>query len=230
MRGYWIRIAVVAALIFGVGMVIWTMVQRGKRAVRSVVESADPITLPLALIPFMVDGANLGTLREVQVVRKDAETVEAINFKVKLSDTIADDRLDNCLLVVGDALGRVDGKRIFRCVGVPETTGMTLAPVGAIETQRGRSYVLLAKAGILDSIDLDFNVDSLEAHADSLAARADSLEVNGAALADSIRASVESTLAETRVQVEAAKAAAREAKRAARARSAAEVAAPPAPR
>ena len=101
MRNYWLRIGLGAFGVFAVGMLLWNLGQAGKRRVEHMVESADPITIPLALIPFQVDGQSLGTLRQVQILRSDPKKVEAVNFRVRLADSIADARLESCVLVEG---------------------------------------------------------------------------------------------------------------------------------
>ncbi len=61
-----------------------------------------PITIPLAFIPFKVDGKDLGTLSRLQILRSSPKQVEAVNFRVKLADSIGDERLSQCILVAGD--------------------------------------------------------------------------------------------------------------------------------
>jgi hypothetical protein len=224
MRGYWIRIGAMAVLIFGVGMAVWSMVKSGRDTVDSVIHSTEPITIPLAFIPFSLDGVQLGTMRQVQILRRDEETVSAVNIRVKLADSVDDARLASCVLVARDDLGKLDTKRVFHCASSTDTSGLDLAPVGEIVTQRGGTFVLLAKAGVLDSIKLDFNADSVEAaaemtatRAESLAVQADSLAQVHSVLADSIRRSLDSTLREAREQVQEARRAAIEARRQVRA-------------
>jgi hypothetical protein len=214
MRNYWLRIALGAFGVFAIGMLIWNMVDAGKRHVKHVVESADPITIPLALIPFKVDGQSLGTLRQVQIVRSDPKQVEAVNFRVRLADSVGDARLDNCVLVVGGSLKNIDAQHAFSCVPTGDTVGGDLAPVGDVKTQRGRTYVLFAKAVALDSIQIDFDGEAMadsiaEAHqrfADSIGAveeqRADSIQSAAELMADSIRSHVDSVIRASRPAVE----------------------------
>ena len=89
MTRYWARIILGALAIFLVGTSIYYAAQSGKRRVRAIAESADPITIPLAFIPFKVDGKDLGTLSRLQILRSSPKQVEAVNFRVKLADSIA---------------------------------------------------------------------------------------------------------------------------------------------
>ena len=217
MRNYWLRIALGAFGVFAVGMLIWSMVNAGKSHVKHIVESADPITIPLALIPFKVDGQSLGTMRQVQILRSDPKKVEAVNFRVRLSDSVADERLASCVLVVGGSLKNIDAQHAFSCVPAGDTVGADLAPVGDMKTQRGQTYVLFAKAGALDSIEIDFDdqdvADSIaEAHgqfADSIreaeGQRADSIQSAAEQMADSIRSHVDSVIRANRPAIEQAK-------------------------
>lgn len=206
MRNYWLRIALGALGIFAIGMLFWNLGLAGKRHVKHVVESADPITIPLALIPFKVDGQSLGTLRQVQIIRSTPKRVEAVNFRVRLADSVADARLDSCVLIVGGSLKNIDAQHAFNCVPAGDTVGGDLAPVGEMKSQRGQTYVLFAKAGALDSIEIDFDGEALadsiaEAHrefADSIGAaeeqRADSIRSAAELMADSIRSHVDSVI------------------------------------
>jgi len=204
MRNYWLRIALGAFGIFAVGMIISTVVRRGKDAMKGVLASDRPITLPLALIPFSVDGHALGTMRQVQILRSDPETVKAVKFRVRLADSVSDDRLGQCVLVVGGSLKHVEAEHAFSCVTSADTVGNDLAPVGEVRTQRGETYTLFAKAGALDSVKLDFGHDremadsireAQQEFADSVRdaeqERADSIRESAMGKADSIRAAAD---------------------------------------
>jgi hypothetical protein len=198
MRTYWLRIALGSLGVFAIGMLFWTLGLKGKAKIKGMVESTDPITIPLALIPFKVDGQSLGTLRQVQIIRSEPEKVKAVNFRVRLADSVGDARLEHCILVVGGSLKDIDAQHAFSCVLASDTVGGDLAPVGEMTSQRGHTYVLFAKAGALDSLKIDFGseaTDSIAAaqreFADSIRAveesRADSIRDASRALADSIR-------------------------------------------
>lgn len=217
MSRYWIRIILGALAIFIAGTLAFYGVRSGKRRVHEVVESNAPITIPLAFIPFKVDGRELGTLSRVQILRTSPKQVEAVNFRVKLADSVADERLGQCILVAGDNRMNFQFKHInpnstFYCATAKDTAGKNLAPLGSIETQRGNTYVLLSGADALRNFDAGF--DSKDAQADSISAVyermadsiqrvADSIGSAAEARADSLRAVAESRVDSVRAGVRA---------------------------
>ncbi len=217
MSRYWLKIILGALAIFIGGTSIFYMARSGKRRVERIAESDAPITIPLAFIPFKVDGRDLGTLSRLQIMRSSPKQVEAVNFRVKLADSIGDDQLSQCILVAGDngmnfQVKHINPNATFYCATAKDTAGKNLAPLGSIETQRGNSYVLLSGADALKNFDGDMH-GSNDATADSISAvyekmadsiqqaaesmgnaaeqRADSFRNAAEARADSIRAMAE---------------------------------------
>ena len=98
MRNYWIRIALGALAIFIVGMVGHTLVHRGIGSVRGVVEGSGPISIPLAFIPFRLNGDKLGSLERVTFQRETPSRVTSVQLEVKLSDSVLARGLEGCRL------------------------------------------------------------------------------------------------------------------------------------
>lgn len=98
MRNYWMRIALGAAAIFIVGMVGLTLVRRGIGTVRGVVEGSGPISIPLAFIPFQLNGDKLGSLERVTLEREAPNHVSRVELEVKLSDSLLARGLEGCRL------------------------------------------------------------------------------------------------------------------------------------
>ncbi len=73
MRNYWLRIALGAVAIFIVGMIGVTLARQGVGRVRHVVEGSGPISVPLAFIPFHLNGQKLGTVSRVVLLRERAQ-------------------------------------------------------------------------------------------------------------------------------------------------------------
>ena len=197
MTRYWARIILGALAIFLVGTSIYYGARSGKRRVQAIAESAEPITIPLAFIPFKVDGKDLGTLSRLQILRSSPKQVEAVNFRVKLADSISDERLGHCILVAGEngmnfQVKHIDANATFYCATSEDTAGKNLAPLGSIETQRGSTYVLLSGADALKDFD-----GGMDGHND---AAADSISAVYERMADSIQQVAESigNAAETR--------------------------------
>ncbi len=219
MSRYWMRIILGALAIFLVGTSIYYAARSGKRRVQAIAESDAPITIPLAFIPFKVDGKELGTLSRLQILRSSPKQVEAVNFRVKLADSIADERLGQCILLAGEngmnfQVKHIDANATFFCATAKDTVGKNLAPLGSIETQRGNTYVLLSGADALKNFDHDIHASN-DAQADSISAvyermadsiqqvaesignaaeqRADSIRAMAEARADSVRSGVHGT-------------------------------------
>jgi hypothetical protein len=198
MRNYWLRIVLGAVGIFAAGMLVWTAIRRGRDRVVEVVQSDRPITIPLAFVPFSLDGHPVGTLSKVEIVRSSPEDVSAVNFAVKLADSVPDQRLEQCVLLARENLDHINPGKAFRCAQPADTVGKALEPVGQVETQRGGVYVLLGPAGALRQFKFDVGhgesddsiAASVEAMADSIERRADSISASADSLmqaADSIR-------------------------------------------
>jgi len=98
MRNYWGRIALGALAIFTVGMIGLTLVRRGIGSVRGVVEGSGPISIPLAFIPFKLNGDKLGSLERVTLQRETPRRVTRVELEVKLSDSVLARGLEGCRL------------------------------------------------------------------------------------------------------------------------------------
>ena len=98
MRRYWLRIGLGALAIFTVGMIGITLVRRGIGSVHGVVHGSGPISIPLAFIPFQLDGDKLGTLERVTLERSAPNRVTRVELKVKLTDSLLARGLEGCRL------------------------------------------------------------------------------------------------------------------------------------
>jgi len=219
MNRYWTRIIMGALGIFLLGTSVYYAARSGKRHVQRIAESDAPITIPLAFIPFKVDGKDLGTLSRLQIIRSSPKQVEAVNFRVKLADSIGDAQLGECILVAGDngmnfQLKHINPDATFYCATAKDTTGKNLAPLGTIETQRGGTYVLLSGADALKNFDHDMHADNnatadsisavYEQMADSIQQAAESIRDAAQERADSIRSMAEARADSIRSGVHAA--------------------------
>jgi hypothetical protein len=198
MRNYWIRIAIGALGVFTAGLIIVTVAKHGKMALNAKLESSDPITLPLAFLPFKVDQQQLGTFSKVIIMRSDPKHVSGLHLTIDLKQPGAADRFKNCTLV-SDLQVDTKGKNFdvqngsFRCV--TDTAGMKLVRFGDIMFHPAgdmRPFLIPADvAEHLRSHAIDINIsgksDSMSQMADSMAAMAESLSIN----AESIRIRVQ---------------------------------------
>jgi hypothetical protein len=92
------RIALGAAAIFIVGMIGLTLVRRGLGTVHGVVHGSGPISIPLAFIPFQLNGDKLGSLERVTLRRETPNKVTSVELEVKLSDSLLARGLEGCRL------------------------------------------------------------------------------------------------------------------------------------
>jgi len=131
MRSYWFRIILGAVAIFLVGYGgVWFAKTRIAH-VRQVIRSADPITIPLAFLPFTLDGHRLGTFRRVTIRRDAPERVSGVDIRVTLADSAAP-LPEGCRLTTLDP-GNFSPERGFRCAGAADSA---LVEFGSIRLVR----------------------------------------------------------------------------------------------
>lgn len=104
MQRYWLRIAVGALLVFALGMTAVSIYRNGRAKIETLANSADPITIPLGILPFQLDGDRLGRIQEVQIRRDAPDRVSGVGLVVKVSDSAATrDLLAACRLTIHDS-------------------------------------------------------------------------------------------------------------------------------
>jgi hypothetical protein len=208
MRNYWLRIALGAAAIFTVGMIGVTLARQGVGRVRGVVEGSGPITLPLAFIPFKLDGQKLGNVNRVVLLRDAPKRISSVEIEVKLRDSLVARGLEGCRLAAnfeterGSAHVQVHAgpwsTGVFSCVDRNVVTPQ-FQEFGRAILQPGNVTVPLLlpndivddlKQGHVDPDSQDSIAAAAEAMADSIAeaanVRADSISDIAQARADSI--------------------------------------------
>ena len=143
MRNYWLRIVFGAVAIFAVGMVGVTLARQGMRSVKGVVEGSGPINLPVAFLPFKLDGERIGTIQRIRINRLAPKQISSIDIRVRLADSVSPHRLDRCILVA-DNFEHINDQTTFLCSTPEDTAGENLRAVGDITIARsGESYRLL---------------------------------------------------------------------------------------
>lgn len=232
MRNYWLRIFLGAFAIFALGMVGVTLVRRGVAKVNSVVDSDEPLNIPLAFIPFVLSGERLGTLDHVQVLRDSPRQVRSVELAVELDDSLLAQGLAGCRLATNFESERKGGgtgidirtvdrdKSTFWCLeGDSVPTG--LVEFGQAVFEPGEIRVpLYLQQELVTELRQGFASDSAtamtEAQADSLAALveqktdsamagmrlADSLRRGGRRLGDSLRREALRQLDSVRAELE----------------------------
>jgi hypothetical protein len=213
MRGYWTRIALGALAIFIVGMVGVSLARRSIGGVRQVAEGSGPITIPVAFVPFKLDGHKLGTLNRLVLHREAPKRLSSVELGVKLSDSVLARGLEGCRLVANiDAKDNPNGFEVgpgslstgvFSCLHGNDTTSQFQEFGHAVFQPGDVSVPLLLPNDIVDDLrsgddDSDFGrgyEESLEAAEAAAEAAADSAADEADARADSISEAVEAQAA-----------------------------------
>lgn len=112
MRKYWGKITLSALLIFIVG---YGVVNAGRKVKDSIVTSKD-ITIPLgSFVAFKLDGVKVGSIRRIRIRRSEPKVIAGFDVRVRLSDSAAFERLQDCRLSVDDA-DNFDERTTFTCL------------------------------------------------------------------------------------------------------------------
>ena len=198
MRNYWIRIALGALGVFAVGMVVVAIVRRLATTVKTVAESSDPITIPLAFVPFRVDGDRLGTFDQAVLIRKSPKKVTALELGVKLEDSASVRRLDDCVLLARFATKAAGGDvefndADFACLRPDSATALGAKPFGHVAFEPGgRTVALFVPAEVASHFRREMMGSDARDAADSIAdaaeRMADSITEAASRTADSIAA------------------------------------------
>lgn len=201
MRTYWLKIFLGAAAIFAVGMVVRAMVKSARTHVEAIAEGTGPLTIPMAFVPFEIDGQRAGTFRRVRIFRDSLQNPTRVEVLISVADSVPSERFANCILGVQGDSGKVVPNK-FRCLAAADTAGDSLVQVGDLQLRdRTGSYPLFAPAasveefrrGSADQLTVDeqqarHTADSIrEARADSIHAYADSVHEAGRAAAEALR-------------------------------------------
>jgi hypothetical protein len=186
MRNYWLRILLGAVAIFTVGMVGVTLARHGMSRVRGVVEGSGPISLPVAFLPFKLDGERIGTIQRIKILRNAPNQVRSVHLQVKLADSVRPSRLVPCILVA-QGFNNIDSETTVLCSNAEDTVGEDLAGVGDISLSGStRSFRLfMPRDDIRELTDSDV-VFVGEDSADALARQGDSIARATERMTDSI--------------------------------------------
>ena len=209
MRNYWLRIALGAVAIFTVGMISVTLARQGVGRVRHVVEGSGPISVPLAFIPFHLNGQKLGTVSRVVLLREAPKQISAVQLEATVRDSAIARGLAGCRLTAnldkdqtpGNIRIRTGNKvaGVFTCLHAGDSAP-GFQEFGRATFQPGDVTVPLLlpddmvndlREGHFDNSDVEDSIGAAaEAQADSIGdaaeARADSIAEAASNRADSI--------------------------------------------
>lgn len=187
MRSYWLKIGLGALGVFVVGMLLITVFRRVTASAHRIAESSDPVSLPVAFVPFSVDSERLGTIKRVKVIRSAPDKVSGFELVVAPKSSAVPGRVAECLLVLNTSDG-FDPESGFRCASPEDTAGGDLAAFGTLHLLGDDStYPILVPGAMVRDLAQHRSgeepAESVPQHADSIAARAERM-------ADSIAAAV----------------------------------------
>jgi hypothetical protein len=121
MRWYWVKIMLGALAIFVVGYVGVSAVRGSVNKVKQLSETSDPISIPLAFIPFHLDGDRAGTFSGVRIMRDTPKSIVAFHVRVKLGDSVDVEHLRQCRLYLDQTGTDFDPDDEFECIGRGES-------------------------------------------------------------------------------------------------------------
>ena len=200
MRSYWVKILLGALAIFAAGYgAVWVVRSQVVR-VRHTIESSDPISLPLAFLPFVLDGVKLGTYRGIQILRSAPKTVTEVHIRVRLGDSVTAARFDGCRLTTQNSAS-FSPEEGLRCV-TTAAADSGLIPFGDVTLElRGAGSIVLpllldsAVVADLTGAGAEQTVGELgRVEAEAAAAQAESIAAKAQGMEDSIRAVVEAKI------------------------------------
>lgn len=118
MGRYWIKIVLGALAIFLVGYAAYAGMRSQVNRFRALKDSDGPIDIPLAFVPFSLEGTRLGTFRRVRIMRDAPNSVSGVYLRVRLSETAPVERLESCSrMAVTDQTTDFDVSRLtFQCL------------------------------------------------------------------------------------------------------------------
>jgi hypothetical protein len=193
MRRYWIKIVAGALAIFLVGYAVYAGMRSQVNRFRHMKASDGPIDIPLAFVPFSMEGTRLGTFRRVRIMRDAPNSVSGVYLRVRLSETAPVESLEACgRMAVTDQTTDFDVSRLnFTCLdstasdsgliefgeiefdpehGARFTVPLLLTEVTVKEMRSSHPGDVAAKSAAGEHEAVRVEAESLRVHAESVAA------------------------------------------------------------
>ena len=193
MRNVWLRIGLGAFGIFLVGMIVVKVFRVGREQVVSLVDSDDPIVVPLmGVVPFQLGAERLGDLRRVTLLRDAPDHIIGVKVVARLSDSATVEPFKDCAFLTltngagTDSTGelKVNEHSRFRCIG--DTSAMGSFGTVEIRHTQGKEPTTFVRTLVLPpeviadiqramsnrhtqhGVDVEVNQDSIRAMVDSI--------------------------------------------------------------
>ncbi|TFH54739.1 MAG: hypothetical protein E4G90_12165, partial [Gemmatimonadales bacterium] len=153
MRKYWFKIGLGAATVFAAGMFSITLGRQVKSAAAEALRSGSSIRVPLAMLPFTLDGEKVGTVRQIQIDRSGPKRVKHVNVTVRLKG-VTPDALEECALTVS----RHSRHELFQCIAIDGLDLAELVRVGEVRFEPSGLVrpILLERDLVEDWFDLNW--------------------------------------------------------------------------
>lgn len=130
MNRYWLRIALGALGIFVVGMLVIGFTRRGVEKVKELA-AQDHFSIPMAFLPFQLDGHRLGRLERVGVTRSTDGQLQGFQFVARLDSGEAAPAPGQCLVGLPD-VGNLGGGAKFVCLAASDSASGSYVPFGTV--------------------------------------------------------------------------------------------------
>ena len=155
---YWTKIGLGALAIFAVGMVLVGMGRRGTEWVNHMAHSATTISVPVVLVPFRLDGRDIGSIRRLDIMRDAPDHVTGATIAVKLGERTKLPA-EACALAIDD-IDRIGDGATFYCADAEARAANDLVPFGTVEFEPGgASRALLLPQKVVDDLASEMGRD-----------------------------------------------------------------------
>ncbi len=168
MKRYWLGIAFGALGVFAAGLLVYGVGHRGVHMVEHTLASADPISIPLALVPFRLSGDEIGRIRRVAVFRSAPRTVRGVRLAVDLNQEKTEvlDRVRACR-VIAEGLESSGHPSLFRCFDEASDASEAYVPFGEVHfAPAGLIQPLLVSARDMEALARELDQADPEASGD----------------------------------------------------------------
>jgi hypothetical protein len=136
MQRYWLRISLGALAVFAIGMFGISMYRKGVEKVATLTSSADPINIPLAMMPFQLDGSRLGRIEKVQIRRDAPKRISGVGLVVQLAEATAAEAVpEACVLTIAHQVD--DHGPQFHCANPADSLADSLTRFGDVRFEPG---------------------------------------------------------------------------------------------
>jgi hypothetical protein len=165
---YWFKIILGMLAIFTGGMFVVKGLQAGKNKVETLVDSAQPITVPLMGMAFRTAKGELGTLNKMRIERSTPREISGFHLNATLNEGVDVNQFDYCEVTVSDP-EHLDENTSFDCLTAANPGFDDLVEFGSITFQpSGERHRLMVPTAVRDDIQSAFREDHENA-GDSLA-------------------------------------------------------------